>query len=752
MGPSTKAAVTGLVIAAFGLVISLTPFGASLEENFGLHLLFKTRGPRKAPSEVVIITMDKASANRLDVPSSPRKWPHSLHARLVDNLVAQNPAVIAFDIVFNEARSPEHDDLFAGAIRTAGNVVLGEWLQTDKVPIFDLTGAQTGHLNIEKIIPPVSLLASSALAAAPFALPKVPVKVNRYWAFTTGAGDTPTLPVVVFQVYALQVYNDLIALLNEISPGLARMLPVDKDSVIADKDIRGVIQILRNHFEHDPTSARKILAQLTHPKTIPNAPDKIHILKSLIRTYQGPKSPYLNFYGPPGTIPTIPYYQVLEALEQPEIASRIPDLTGKAIFVGLSERMRPEQKDGFYTVFSQPDGLDISGVEIAASAFANILEDMHVTPLPATAHLAIVGLWGLLVGVLCIRTPTIVSAAGVVGLSIVYMIVINYQFKNTAVWFPLVVPICFQSSVAFFGSVLWKYFQANKERQNIRTAFGYYLPDHVVNQLAKSLQNIKTGSQLVYGTCLITDAEQYTALSERMNPEDLNAFMNKYFEVIFEPVRRNSGIVSDVKGDSILAIWATARPDSSLRDLACNTALDIVRAVNQFNRSSDPLQLPTRIGIHSGYISLGHIGAIDHYEYRPVGDIVNTASRMEGLNKYLGTQILASADVLQHLDGFLIRKLGRFIFAGKSKPIEVCELICRTDESGTKQKELCKAFTRALDAYQRQSWEEAIDLFYQTLNLDGEEGPSRFYLKLCQDYRGRPPETDWDGIVHLDQK
>ena len=250
----------------------------------------------------------------------------------------------------------------------------------------------------------------------------------------------------------------------------------------------------------------------------------------------------------------------------------------------------------------------------------------------------------------------------------------HFQFKHHGLWYPLIVPLFFQAPVVFFGAVLWKYFQANRERRNIRTAFGYYLPDDVVNRLAKNMSDIRGGSRVVYGICLFTDAQHYTAFSETMDPEELSSFLNTYYEAIFEPVRKNSGIISDVEGDSMLAIWPTAHPDATARNRACCAALDIVRAVEQFNQPLDDRELPIRIGMHSGYISLGNVGAMDHFEYRPVGDIVNTASRMEGLNKFLSTRILVSAEVLDQLDGFSSRPLGKFILAGKSKPVEVIRI------------------------------------------------------------------------------
>jgi adenylate cyclase len=752
MSPSAKAAIYGLSVGTFGLMISLTLLGASLEENLGLHVLFRLRGARIAPKEVVIITLDENSARRLNVPGIPRKWPRSLHARLVSTLAEKNPAVIAFDLIFAEAHLPDHDDLLAKAISNAGNVVLAQWFQSEKMPVYERAKAKTGYLYIEKTFPPLSRFEICALGSAPFVLPKVPVKLNSYCAFMPSVEDEPSLPVLVFQIYALNAYDEMIELLREFSPSVIPKIPANKDTVISEKNVKNLVRILRNQFQKNSVEANKILNSL--PCRMPAADNsgKICVLRSLIRTYQGPERRYLNFYGPPGTILTIPYYQVLEGLKNHGMFRYNLDFKDKVIFIGHSEPMRLEQKEGFHTVFSQADGLDISGVEIAATAFSNILEDMHVTPLSPAGHLLILGFWGLFIGSLCMAMPAAAGAGSVAGFSILYIWIIHYLFRQHALWLPLVIPIFLQVPVAFFGGVLWKYFIANKERKNIRTAFGYHLPDEVVDQLAKNLKNIKSGARLVHGTCLVTDAEQYTALSEKMNPENLNTFMNRYFEVVFNPVRRNSGIISDIKGDSVLAIWAAAYPDSELRYLACSAALEIIYAVNEFNRRSDPLQLPTRIGIHSGLMSLGHIGAIDHFEYRAAGDIVNTASRMEGLNKYLGTTALVSADVIDELEEFLFRNLGEFVFAGKSKPIEVFELICRVEEAGPFQLDLCNVFSKGFDAYRNRDWKSAIDLFNHAMQLEGGKGPSRFYLELCKNYWKNPPDPNWDGAVYLSSK
>jgi adenylate cyclase len=148
---------------------------------------------------------------------------------------------------------------------------------------------------------------------------------------------------------------------------------------------------------------------------------------------------------------------------------------------------------------------------------------------------------------------------------------------------------------------------------------------------------------------------------------------------------------------------------------------------------------------------LGHVGAVDHYEYRAVGDIVNTVSRIESLNKRLGTRILASAEVLDQLDGFLTREIGRFLLSGKTNPVTIHELLCHLEECSEQQRQLCLAFAQALRAYQKQSWEEAIERFQECLSLSRQDGPSRFYVEICAEYGERPPAEEWDGLVRLDK-
>lgn len=746
-----KAIVLGFLTGILGLAVSLLPFGLSLEENVGLDLLFTLRGTRQAPSDVIIVSADKESADKFNLPDDPRKWPRQLHASLIERLTREGARVIALDIFFADSRSPDEDHEFSEAIRKAQNVVLSGYLKSENLPLANKGRNSAVNLTLERLVSPITPLGQSALGIAPFPLPKVPVRVSQYWTFKTGAGDIPTLPVVVFQAFTLGVYDEFKRLIEKVTPSQTMKLPPDGNAIVSAGGIEKLIRDLKEIFQRDPLLAERMLKEL-ESEGLSLAREKKERIRSLITMYQGANNRYLNFYGPPGTITTIPYYQLVWSGESEVAGTQRPDVRGKAVFVGQSELYRSEQKDGFYTFFSQSNGLDLSGVEIAATAFANLLEDLHVKPLGFKAHLVIIVLWGMVIGFLCRQFPAAIAAMSIVGLGVIYFLVAEYRFKTSGIWYPVVIPLFVQTSFAFFSAVSLKYIDSNKERERIRKAFGYYLPDVVVDRLSKNIAEIKAGSELVYGICLSTDAEHYTSLSETMDPKELSGFMNRYYETIFEPIKRHTGVVANVVGDSMLAIWVTADPDSALRDQACLAALDIAEAVHRFNQTSDTLHLPTRIGLHSGYIVLGHIGAAGHYEYRAVGDIVNTATRIEGLNKYLGTRILVSEDVISHLEGFLTRELGKFVLVGKSKPVVVHELLCRTEELNGQKRNTCMAFAAALDAFRRRSWEAAMEKFYVCINNRGEDGPSQFYLKLCEQYSMRPPGDSWDGEVYMDKK
>jgi adenylate cyclase len=738
------AAALGLATGVLGLAVAVLPFGIALEENVGLSALFELRGPRPAPPEVVVVSIDTASTRALDLPSDPARWPRALHARLTESLAAAGASVIAFDIFFGSPRG-EDDTRLADAMRRAGSVVLVEYLARETVPVDG--GRLAGPVVLEQRLPPTPPLHEAALATAPFPLPKVPVRVSQYWTFKPGAGGAPTLPVVAFQTYALDAYDDLVRLVERASGPLAADLPTSRSALRAHGRLDQVVARLRQRFEAELRLAAAVRAAAASDPELAAQPARRARLDRLLRLYDGPHSRYLNFYGPPGSVRTVSYHEVIDA---ENVAGGVP-LAGRAVFVGMSDSLRPEQRDTFHTVFSGSGDEDLSGVEIAATAFANLLDDRPVRPAGLGMHLLLLLGFGLLLGLLSVSLAPQAAAAAVGIACGLYLAAAYAAFVRADAWWPLAVPLLVQAPLAFVGGSVWRYAESNRERLRVRQVFSRYLPDDVIDGLLAELPDRVGAAVRVYGICLFTDAERYTRLAESLEPTELADLMNRYYAAIFEPIRRRGGFVSDVIGDATLAIWAAPGEDRALRLEALRAACEIAHAIDRFGATSGAA-LPTRIGLCAGPIVLGHVGAIDHFEYRAVGDIVNTACRIQGLNKQFGTRILASEEVVSGIGEFLTRRLGSFLLAGKSKPVAVHEVVCAREAARPEQVAAAGRFAEALAAYEGRAWDRAAATLSSLVDEYGEDRAARFYANACDRLKAGPPEPGWDGVVRMDEK
>lgn len=726
----------GLLTALFGLLASLMPPVAGLEEDTGLAWLFAMRGNRPVPPDVAVVAIDRASSDALGLPNKPSKWPRSLHAGLVRELKSLGARAVIFDMHFEESRNPAQDAEFAWACREAGNVVLFEYLRQEDVP------HSAGRLQVEALVPPIPVLAQAVEALAPFPLPKVPVRVSEFWLFKTGAGDVPTMPVVALQVHARPYRPELLRALHEAAA--RKSVPLPPMLFSPGLDSGALARELRQLFQENPGLVLELLSMLGDPAKSMDARARA-INKPLVGALSGADRHYLDFYGPPRSIETIAYHKVLSG------SPDLPSLEGKTVFVGFSEQLQPEQKDGFYTVFSQPDGLDMSGVEIAATAFANLLEDRSVTPLAPAGQVAVFVVWGFALGMLLLLPPVWMAPTAILA-TLAYLGVAYGGFSTHGAWPPLMVPLLMQLPVALLAALIWRYLEVRRERQRIRAAFERYLPVPVVEKLSRNTADVSEGGEVVQGICLATDAEHYSGLAEKLEPETLHDLLNRYYATLFEPVRRRGGLISDVVGDAMLAIWAARTHRSAPRFEACQAALEILDAVAALDQSAHQAGLPTRLGLHCGRILLGNVGAGDHYEYRAVGDIVNAATRIEGLNKRLGTRALASREVVEGLEGIVTRELGSFRLAGKTKPLVIHELVGAAGRVDANAARRCERFEAGLGAFRRRSWKDAVDAFRALLAEYGEDGPARYYLQLVEQYLHDPPPDSWDGVIVIEQK
>jgi adenylate cyclase len=706
-----SALLLGLSIGILAVFINLLPFGSALEEDVGLGLLFKIRGQRPAPEAIEIISINGETAAQLGLGEEIPEWPRSLHAELIERLNQVGVKLIVFDIFFKKARDVESDTQLADAIRQSGNVLLVSYQQQQQLKSGDHT-----H-NIEHLLHPTKILADAALDLAPFILPKVPIKVSRFWTFS-GNQQLLSLPAA--------------ALLHAADPGGSRIkqlmlesLQVHKPSLQAPNmnDLHEVSLFIRNN----PSLHNLMRARLEDQLNLRMSNLHDQQMQALFNLFSAPTYPHLNFYGPPGSIQTHTFQQILTAP-----ADVLDQLRGKTIFIGYAGAYQPKQKDGFYTVFTQEDGLDISGVELAATAYANLLnQETLKTPHVGWISLLLIG-FGLGISLLFRFNPGVTGITAGLALGVGYFGAVYLLFYQYNLWLPWFIPLVIQLPLALTFSLIWHYQHMRTSREQLRRLFGYYLPGDVIERLARDNRQPAGLIESAYGVCLASDAQNYTAMAEKMEPEALQDYLNNYFKLLFTPVRANKGIVSDVVGDAMLAIWPATEINHNMEQMACEAALEIGTAIQ--NSDLEP-KLFTRIGLHAGKLVMSHVGAIDHFEYRAVGDMVNTTSRIENLNKLLGTRILASEDFIKHLKGIQIRELGLFSVSGKEQPIKIFEIATKSKYVDEQLLSLHQAFAEALLLWQMGDRSAAHKKFQSIHKIFPFDGPTNYYISQFAERR-----------------
>lgn len=735
----SKACLSALIIGIFSALLCLIDSVQLLEQNHGLAWLYKLRGATTAPQELLIVTIDRESVASLHLSENPETWPRTYYAQLLDIINKKNPSLIAFNILFLEPRDPIIDNLLAKSIKSGKNVLLSNYLKHSDLPSANIKTISTEHL-----IEPLYALDQAALGAAPFILPKTFSTLKQFWSYKKSGGEITTFPVTVFQCYALkQAYPQIVSLLQLIDPTFAKNLPTSFTQLVTDYKAAVIAQKIQNTLTTKITSPDHLEKLLD---TAAVSPDKARLIRSWFSFASHDTDHfYFNHYGDAKAIKTTSAHQAMSNLSfDPQL------FDNKIVLIGFSENIEPEKNTGFYTDLSMSaddNNETISATEVAATAIANLIDNSWLKPLPPAQQLGLVLAWGLLLHIvfknLKFRKAVIVCAL----LTVFYIAYVYYQFTYNYSWLPLVIPVAVQAPLQLALSGLLHYL-SNKNQLNL---FSNFVPKTVVQQAneKQGKLTIKDLNQLKYGVCMATDVGQYTTLSETLKATPLFGLINEYYDRVFKFVHNSNGIVSDVVGDSMVALWAHETPQLQDRINACNAALAIKLNVTEFNQLQSE-KLPTRIGLNYGEMHIGIVGDKGHSEYRAVGDTVNTTNRIEGLNKTLGTDILASAAVVDGLSEFATREIGVFLLKGKKIPVTVFELLAKQEDLPANMSGLMAAFSHAVGLFQKREWQLALDAFLKIQDNFPNDGPSHFYVNYLTHKRGYlEKNTDQADITYI---
>jgi adenylate cyclase len=277
-------------------------------------------------------------------------------------------------------------------------------------------------------------------------------------------------------------------------------------------------------------------------------------------------------------------------------------------------------------------------------------------------------------------------------------------------------------------------------------AMSKYVPVDLVRRLYRDKREPVLGGELMQVTLMFTDIKDFTTVSEQLPPNDLADALGRYLAVMAGIIQQETrGTIDKFIGDAIMTFWNAPEPVPEHARMACQAALRCRDAARALAKSSDWGALPafeTRFGLHSAPALIGHFGAPDRMNYTAMGDAVNLASRLEGLNKQYGTTIIASETIVQATgEAFVFRLLDRVAVKGKSEAIRIYEVLGLQGEAG-EMREVIAAYEKAFAAYSARDFDGAIAI----LERQPTDGPSVRLLARCRMYLKEAPPVDWDGV------
>lgn len=589
---------------------------------------------------VRIVDIDEESLKRL----GQWPWPRTRIAELLTTLQAAEPAAIAIDIIFAEQD------------RTSPQAMLNFWRLSDEKK--QLLGTLPDHdAELAEAIRHSTTSLGFALSAAQS--PQAPPVVKAHYV-QIGASPLPYLlpfqgalsPLPVLESAA--VGNGALTFISD-----------------ADGVIRKVPLLLRyqNTLVPSLTAESLRLAQKADNYTLRSQADGLGLAEIGIGDIRVPTTPggeiWIN-YSPPDSRRYLPAWQVL--------AGRIDEnrLRNKILLIGTSAQ-------GLMDLRFSPLGGVIPGIEVHAQALEQILAGVHlIRPGWANAlEMLVILAGGLLIGGLALGYGAILSFCGFFLALLLLWSAAWLAYADFRLLIDPLVPSLMLLAVFLFTSI-FRHIYSERSQRWVKQAFSRYISPNLVEYLISHPDELELGGQRQTCSFVFTDLVDFTSLMESLDPSQAVSLLNAYLENMIAIAFSHHGTLDRIVGDAVAIMFSAPvkQADHQRRAILC--ALEMQRYAGRYAAELNARDIAfgqTRIGVHSGDVIVGNFGGKTIFDYRALGDVVNTASRLEGANKYLGTLICASAATLSGCPEIPKRRIGHLLVKGKSIPLEVYEAL-----------------------------------------------------------------------------
>jgi adenylate cyclase len=697
--------------------------------------------PRTVDDRIVILDIDEKSLEEREKGGEGRwPWPRDRLALMLDKLFDHyGIAVVGFDVVFAERdessgirvleRLAERELKDVAGFRSALERIKPE-LSYDDIFASRMKGrpvvlGYTFSSEDPKLAPKKGMLPPPVLSPGAFAERRVGV--------TSWTGFTANLEELQEAAAAGGHFNPLID-----NDGITRRVPMLAEydgayyeplSLAVVRQVLGSPPVKPVFFDQEGSANYAGLEELrVGPLRIP-----VDEWVSALVPYRGHR----------GSFRYIPIVDILN--------ERVPvaELKGRIALVGTTA-------PGLLDLRATPVDAVYPGVEVHANLVAGILDQniKHKPPYAAGAEFALLLLTGL---VMTLLLPALTPFKATATTLLVLAVVIG---SNLAVFHygHIVLPLAtglVMILVLFTFNMAYGYFVEARGKRQITGLFGQYVPPELVDEMAKNPDRFSMEGESREMTVLFTDVRGFTHISEGLDPKALSLLMNEFLTPLTEVIYRHRGTIDKYMGDCIMAFWGAPLPDPMHARNGVLAGLEMQRTLKalqpQFQARNWP-EIHIGVGLNTGRMSVGNMGSRIRLAYTVMGDAVNLASRLEGLTKEYGADIIVGEDTRAAVPDVVFREIDRVRVKGKDVAVTIFEPLGLQGEVERSRLDEIEVLHRALRLYRRQDWDMAE---LQFLNLRKKSPESRLFgtfLQRIAVLRANPPGPDWDGAFTFETK
>ncbi|HKU69663.1 MAG TPA: adenylate/guanylate cyclase domain-containing protein, partial [Burkholderiales bacterium] len=441
------------------------------------------------------------------------------------------------------------------------------------------------------------------------------------------------------------------------------------------------------------------------------------------------------------------YYSIVDVLHE---RIDVADLKGKIVLVGTTA-------PGLLDLRATPVDPVYPGVEVHANLIAGMLDEniKQRPPYVLGAEFTLLLISGLFMALLL---PFLGPAVSTLVTAVALLVVIA---TNVAVFHygHLVLPLASGVSMIvslFMLNMAYGFFIEARGMRQITGLFGQYVPPELVDEMARNPEQFNMAPRAEELSVLFSDVRGFTTISESLSPEDLAVYINEYLTTMSLAIRESHrGTLDKYIGDAIMAFWGAPMADPNHAQNAVLAALDMQKEAKALNERFKAKGWPTfkiGIGVNSGTMRVGDMGSKIRKAYTVMGDAVNLGSRLEGITKQYGADIIIGEATKARITGVVCREIDRVRVKGKDEPVAIFQPLGLEGQVEQAKVDQISLWDQALKYYRGQQWDQAE---LQLLNLKKVADDSGLYdefLDRIAQLRDEPPGSDWDGVWKFETK